>query len=371
MTGRRAVVFAGGGTGGHLFPAVAIAERLVEQLPGATLRFWCSDRSIDARILAQQTVGGELVAFDPLPAKPVGARPGALLRFLRSWGPSVREARARLRELKSAHDTVQLVATGGFVAAPAVQAARVERVPVTLVNLDATPGKANRWAARHARRVFNAADGGPDPWERVRPLVRAQAVGGDAARCREALGLDPDRPTLLITGGSQGARSINDMVAALLGSHAEAFSAWQCIHQCGDEAQADPLARAYDGAGIDAIVRPFFAEVGLCWGAASAALGRAGAGTVAEAWANRVPTLFMPYPWHRDEHQARNAAVLVDPGASEVVRDLREGNANAGGAAGDRLLVWLQDPGVPHRLADRFSGLPEPDGADQIASSLL
>src|SRR5690606_17160522 len=109
------------------------------------------------------------------------------------------------------------VAMGGFVAAPCAQAARVEKVELALVNLDAVPGKANRWIARRADRVLTAADVGPPEWARIGAIVRRQALApGSPAACRAALGLDPDRPVLLVTGASQGARSLNELMVELV-----------------------------------------------------------------------------------------------------------------------------------------------------------
>ena len=145
----RVILFAGGGTGGHIFPALAIAERL----DAASRRvFICSDRAPDAEILRK-----ERADFRVIPAKPFGVRPRALVMFLRSWGPSVRAARAIIRQSRAGGAEATVVAMGGFVAAPVAQAARAEGVPVLLVNMDAVPGKANRWIARRAARVVTSA----------------------------------------------------------------------------------------------------------------------------------------------------------------------------------------------------------------------
>jgi UDP-N-acetylglucosamine--N-acetylmuramyl-(pentapeptide) pyrophosphoryl-undecaprenol N-acetylglucosamine transferase len=364
-------VFAGGGTGGHLFPGLAIAEQIVERRPDARCVFLCSDRAIDAQILGAARLGGSPVEFHTLPAKPIAARPRALLKFLASWGPSVRGTRALIRR---AGGPVRLVSMGGFVAAPAVQGARAEKVPVTLVNLDAIPGKANRWIARRAGQVFTAVTPartyGPRAWVQVPPIVRA---GGwarrPAAECRRDLGLDPARPTLLITGASQGAGSINQMMIALLHKDLSRFAGWQIIHQTGKDG-IEEARSAYRASGIPALVEPFFTQMGLAWGAADLAVSRAGAGSVAEAWANRVPTIFMPYPYHKDQHQRFNALPLERAGAALLVADHVEPEANLR-EAGRALGALLADPSARNAMRAALDHLGPADGAARVGAALL
>src|SRR5262249_8733977 len=171
---------------------------------------------------------------------------------------------------------------GGFVAAPIAQAAVSEHTPVTLVNLDAVPGKANRLIAHRADRIISAVPVvGPCAklnWPVVPPIVRAGTISGsDAPACRLELGLDPGRSTVLVTGGSQGAVSINQTILATLRQSPESFAGWQVIHQTGRGEDQD-IARVYREAGIPAIVRPFFERMGDAWRASDLAVSRAGAG---------------------------------------------------------------------------------------------
>ncbi len=361
MSGQRTFLFAGGGTGGHIYPALAIAEHLTRS-PSVRCVFLCSDRPLDAEILTR-----EGVPFDIIPAKPFSVRPRAFIRFAASWGGAVRISRAIIARERAA--TVHIVAMGGFVAAPVVQAARVERCPITLVNLDAVPGKANRWIARHAARVFTAAPVDGAAWTRVPPIVRAGATAGrSAAECRRALGLDPDRATLLVTGASQGARSINRLLIRMVADRAPDFRNWQVIHQTGANEDA-PVRDAYQAAQIRAVVRPFIVEMGLAWGAADLAVSRAGAGSVAEAWSNRVPTIFLPYPYHRDQHQRANARPLEEAGAAVIVQDRIEEAANAADA-GAILARLMKDDSERNRIRDSLARLGPADGAARIAAAL-
>jgi UDP-N-acetylglucosamine--N-acetylmuramyl-(pentapeptide) pyrophosphoryl-undecaprenol N-acetylglucosamine transferase len=362
------IFFAGGGTGGHLFPALAIAEHIRAQRPDAHCVFLCSQRPIDAQIL-----GAAEVDFEAIPAQPFSVRPAALARFVWRWGGAVRSVRGALARRRAAPGRAQsvMVAMGGFVAAPAAQAARAERMPLLLINLDAIPGKANRWIARRAQVRLTAADGKcPKHWERIAPIVRASAVASESpAQCREKLGLDAQTPTLLVTGGSQGAGSINALMLAILQSDADALRGWQVIHQTG--AGADPaIEGAYCSAGVRALTQPFFDTMGLAWKAADLAVTRCGAGAVAEAWANHTPCLFLPYPYHRDEHQRWNAQPLADRGGAIIERDLIEPGHNLA-QAGALLRALLGDQPRLRAMAASMARLGPANGAETAAGRIL
>jgi UDP-N-acetylglucosamine:LPS N-acetylglucosamine transferase len=374
-----ALLFAGGGSGGHIYPGLAILGELRTLAPAPVHAvFLVSDRAIDAQIM---TKAGE--PFAASPARPVIVRPAGLLRFVRAWGPAVRHARGQIRALRAAHGAVRVVATGGFVAAPAVRAAALEGVPVTMVNLDAVPGKANRWiAARVARmgpesRVFTAARVADAAlargWTEVPPIVRAGSrPSGDRAACRAGLGLDPSRPVLMITGGSQGVRTINAFVRAWAtgpGRDALRTGGWQVLHQTGrDEDVA--IARAYQAAGLNARVQAFVDTMGLWWGAADLCVCTAGAGNVAEVWTSRTPALLMPYPYHKDQHQKFNALSLEACGGVVVATDHIDESVNLE-RVGPVLASLIADRGRLDAMARGLDTLGPADGALRIARTLL
>lgn len=368
------VLFAGGGTGGHIFPSIAIAECIADRLgPKVAFRFLCSSRPIDAEILRE--CGADHV---PAPANPPGLRPRALVRFLGGWGPSVRLGREAIRAGRRAGQSVVMVASGGFVAAPLVQAARVERCPVVMLNLDAVPGRANRWIARHAARIFTTAPVADPPqrgapWEPIPPIVRRSALPpGSAGDCRAALGLDPGTPTLLVTGGSQGASSINGFLSVFAAESPSAMRGWQVIHQTGRIREEDERAvrRGYEAAGVRALVRPFLSTMGVAWGAADVCVCRAGAGNVAESWATGTPCLFMPYPYHSDNHQRANAMPLVEAGAAVLAHDVVDTRANME-EAGAALAELLTSAPLRDRLRAALAGLGPASGAASVAREVV
>lgn len=362
----RVVVFAGGGTGGHLYPALAIAERLPREWH--TL-FLCSSRAIDAQIL---TTAG--VAFSALPATPPTRR--APLAFARNFRASFRASREQLR-IRAQHGRVAMVAMGGFVCPPAVLAARSLLIPVTLVNLDAEPGKANRFVDRFASRVFTAADGPrvPRRWQRVGPILRGSIlVKGSPGDSRRALGLDANRRTLFVSGGSQGAGTINDAMRALAQRDPALFDGWQVFHQAGpardaDDAHLRALRDAYAAANIPSVVVPFCDMMGHAWNAADLALCRSGAGTVAEALGSATPAVFLPYPYHSDEHQRKNAQSLSDAGGAVILTDRIDAMKNLP-ALRDTLASLMHDPTKLDAMHDALLSLAPTDGASTVAANL-
>lgn len=370
--GTTTFIFAGGGTGGHIYPALAIAEALAAARPGSRVRFLVSQRPLDADILNKERAAGRSADFEAIPAQPFSLRPAGFYRFITWWGASVRAGREAIRRAR-AQGPVTVVAMGGFVAAPVVQAARVEKSPAILINLDAVPGKANRWIARHVRRVLTAAPLAPgherEGWAPIPPIVRAGAVcERPVSECRREFGLDPERSTLLVTGGSQGAGSINGLVTALAARTDRPLKEWQVIHQTGKGA-AEEVRAAYEQAGVRAWVGEFIERMGVAWRGADLAVSRAGAGSVAEAWANRVPTLFLPYPYHRDQHQKHNARVLVDAGGAALVPDRIDPGRNLEGA-GAALATLLADRARRAAMRSALEKLGSADGAARAASAV-
>lgn len=357
------MAFAGGGSGGHLAPALAIRERLLEADPSAATLFLCSDRPIDARMLGEHGA-----AFEALPSAPLRGSPAGAWAFARGQIAAVRRAIDAVRRFEP--DVV--VAVGGFASVAGAIAARRFRVPAILCNLDVHPGRANRLLRPLCRRtVSSVAVPGRRGFESVVGpfLRRASRPTGDPAACRRLLGLDPHRPTLLVTGASQGAASLNRLPPIWLARDASAFEGWQVLHLTGG-GDPEPLRQAYAAAGVPAKVEPFQHPMGVAWGAASLAISRAGANSVAELHANAVPSVLVPYPFHRDRHQWLNAAPLVELGGAVVVEDRLEPEANLAtiAAAADRL---LRDPAKRLAMANAMRRSPPRDGAAAVAQMLL
>lgn len=353
------VAFAGGGSGGHLAPALAIAERIRERDPAAELLMLCSQRRIDAEML---DAGG--IRFEPLPSAAASLHPRRVAAFLRAQWQGFRRAVAVLRRERPE----VLVAVGGYASVPGAVAARRLGIPLLLLNLDARPGRANRLVARVADAVATAVPTPDRPGFASRvvgpPLRRASLAGAEAAACRVELGLRPELPVLLVTGASQGATTLDRLMARWVAAEPGLFEGWQVLHL----GPADPgsLQASYAAAGVEAKVAPFLHRMGAAWGAASLAISRGGANSVAEAHANAVPTLFVPYPHHRDRHQAVNAAPLAAIGGAVVAEDRIDPAENMAtiAEAARRLLL---DPTRRRRMQAALRATPPSDGAAAAA----
>jgi UDP-N-acetylglucosamine--N-acetylmuramyl-(pentapeptide) pyrophosphoryl-undecaprenol N-acetylglucosamine transferase len=359
-------LFAGGGTGGHIFPSVAVVERLAEMKSGLRPLFLVSDRKLDGEILTKANL-----PFEPLPAKPFVKNPLKWLSIYQAHQAS----QVVVKKLIEAHEAVAVVAMGGFVCPPAVIAAEKAGIPVLLVNLDAVPGKANKMLATHANQIFSAYQVTDFPVSQVIGVpMRRSAVGpSDKAKAREALGLLPDRETLLVTGASQGAKSINVMMMEMIqqAQARKALAAWQVVHLCGGSPQdARELQEAYDKAAIPARVDAFTTQMGVNWAAATIAISRAGAGSVAEAWANTIPTIFLPYPYHADEHQRHNAKPLEKMGSGLIYKDLIDGKANARQLSNPLMALMANSQRRSNMIKLMQERMP-PDGAKVVAKWLI
>lgn len=319
------MLLAGGGTGGHIYPNVGIVEALRERRPDVEIHYLVSDRPGDATIMERL---GE--AWTPSPVRPLPTlrRPWEALSFARAW----RRGTQQMRALMERHGIAVVVATGGFVSGPAIAVAASRGVARAMVNLDGVPGQANRLLVRRCSKVFTAYPSDRLPGaETIGLPLRAASVGApDPATAKQALDLDPERPMLFVTGATHGATSIIEMMKALVGrpEFVAALDGWQVLHQCGTY-DVSSLQAAYDEAGVQARVVDYLSAMGQAWAAADLAISRAGAGSVAEAWANATPTVFLPNPYHRDQHQRHNAEPMVDGGGALMHTDRIDATRNA------------------------------------------
>ncbi len=336
-------IFAGGGTGGHLYPGLAVADELRRRRPDARVVFACSNRDVDRHIL-EPTGWGIVVQ----PVRPIPRGPLDLPGFLRAYAASWRQARQMVRDLRPA----AVLGLGGFAAAPVVARAAGEGVRTGLLNPDAVPGKANRLLARRVDAVFTQFSATarcfpPRLREKVRRVgcpVRAAFAEADRDEAVRHFELDPARKTLLVNGGSLGAASINEAVEALAGDLAPLGDTWQLLHVTGRDKGGAPPAMPE---GLLVRRLDYCRRMDLAYAAADLALSRSGAVTVAELTATATPAVLMPYPYHADRQQTLNAADLCSAGAAVICDDAKAPAPNAD-ALRRTLLPIL---GEPPRLA--------------------
>ena len=311
--------FAGGGTGGHIYPAIAVAQQIAIIDPSAKIHFFCSNRSIDTYILRQ--VGFE---YTVLPARGFSIRPKKLINFCRSLLYSYRIAKKAI--CLDWHSVV--ISAGGFVSAPVCLAAHKYKVPIALLNVDIVPGRANKINARWADEIFVQFKETEQYFTRRQKKVRVVGCpirnsfrDPQPDRAIEQLGLDRNKKVLLITGASSGSKNINDAIYLLLDRLAAFADDWQIVHLAG-KSNYDKVYSQYRDAKISNKVVSYFDDMPDLLAAADLVIGRSGAVSVAEYAAAAVPSICMPYPYHKDKHQYLNAGKLVEVGAAIIVDDL-------------------------------------------------
>lgn len=359
------IAFAGGGTGGHLYPALAVAQVLRSRLSELTCWFFGSQRAIDAQILANARY--ELI---PQTLPPLQLAPW---RWPAIWN-GVRRARQVCRHrFKSARPLV-VVGTGGMASIPAVLEARRWGVPIVLFNPDARPGKANRILARFADAVIVQWPDSIAHFPRASVVhalgcpVREAFLGADRAAGIARFGLDPQRATLLVTGASQGARTLNDVTLAL-GDFWRAHPEWQILHLAGTQ-DAERIRQACASLSIRAVVLAYTEHMAEALAAADLVLCRAGASTLAEITALGRASVLMPYPFHRDRHQHANAECLVRLGGGQMVEDLIDPGVNAARLR-PVLDALMSDGAARRRMAAAALRIGRPHAAQAIADHIM
>jgi len=308
--------FAGGGTGGHLYPAIAVTEAIRRRRPDARFVFFGTRRRIDRQILNRvecEFISQELPPLSWVPRRVLNA-------FL-----AFRKACQACHERFILDRPVVVVGTGGMASVPPI--------PTALFNPDALPGRANRHLARVAGCVFAQFEETIAHFPRgvqvvvsgcpVRPEFQTATRSGGIER----FGLDPNRKTLLITGASQGARTVNQAVVA----NADFLTAqrdWQVLHLTG-ETDFELVSAGYRGRGVPVKIVAYTEQMAEAMAAADLIVSRAGASTLAEIIAVGRASILMPYPFHKDRHQLVNARCLVRVGGARIINDAIDPALNA------------------------------------------
>lgn len=363
----RSFFFAGGGTGGHIYPALAVAEKIAELDPTAKIHFFVSGRDIDRHVLLKTNF-----AYTSLPAVGLSARPDKLWRFCKLFVSSSKTAAEAIR--KSTNPIV--IGVGGYVAAPVCWTAHKLKIPVVLLNVDIVPGRANKLIARWANRIFVQFDETSDYFGRHKSKVcvvgcplRGSFENPSAERAKAELGLDKNKKILLITGASSGSQNINRTVCLLLDKLADFSDNWQIVHLTG-RANFDEVTVKYAGAGIRHKIIDYYDDMADLLASADLLIGRSGAVSVAEYAAAAVPSICMPYPYHKDMHQYLNAGKLVEAGAAVIVDDI-------GNEKDRQEWLWeeleplLKDDKIRLQMKDACKSVAKIDAAKKIAEVLL
>jgi UDP-N-acetylglucosamine--N-acetylmuramyl-(pentapeptide) pyrophosphoryl-undecaprenol N-acetylglucosamine transferase len=346
------IVFAGGGTGGHLFPALAIANEMRRRHPDASILFVGGRKGLESRLVPQ--------AGYPLRTLPVSGLKGATLAARVVAGSSAALAVLRCAVWFLRRRPRLVVGVGGYASGPAVLAAWLLRIDTMLMEQNHFPGATNRWLAPRATAVCV-----PSESARARLGGRGIVTGNPVRPEFAAIGPPPDgnRSSVLVFGGSRGARSINRAMAEALPQLEAMTPPPRVVHQTGPEEHAAAL-RAYAAhPGIAADVLPFLDDMPARLAAADVVVCRAGATTLAELAAAGRPAILVPFPHAADDHQRLNAEAVRDADAAIVI-----GDADLDGprlAAEVAALAF--DRPRRQRMAAAARSLARPDAAARIA----
>ncbi|MBA3500550.1 MAG: undecaprenyldiphospho-muramoylpentapeptide beta-N-acetylglucosaminyltransferase [Deltaproteobacteria bacterium] len=345
------LMIAGGGTGGHLFPGVAIAEELRARHPDAVIRFVGTKRGIEARVLPD--LGWDLEMIEVSGLKTVGAL-GAI-RGLFRLPKALWQARRVVKTFKP--DAV--IGVGGYASGPVVLMAKLRGVPTAICEQNSIPGLTNKILGRVARVVFLSFEeskrfftpkkivmsGNPVRRELLQKLLAATPTSGE-------------RVTVLVCGGSQGAVAVNELASAALIALAGNVS---IVHQTGEKDLETTRAR-YAAAGVPAECSAFIKDMAAVYQRADVIIGRAGATTVAELAIAGKPAIFIPYPFAADNHQVTNAREMAEAGAALMF----EQSALTADKLADALRPLLADAALRAKMGAQMKALARPKAAATV-----
>ncbi|HEX7839085.1 MAG TPA: undecaprenyldiphospho-muramoylpentapeptide beta-N-acetylglucosaminyltransferase [Kofleriaceae bacterium] len=351
------LLIAGGGTGGHLFPGVAIAEELRARDPASQIRFVGTRRGIEARVLPE--LGWDLALIEVSGLKTVGAL-GALRGVLR-LPRALWQARRILREFRP--DAV--IGVGGYASGPVVLMARLAGIPTAICEQNSIPGLTNKILGRMVRAVFVSFDGSRRFFQPKKTTLSGNPVRRGLVQQLLEAGPAPattaQEPVhVLVSGGSLGAVAVNPLAADALIALART-TPLSIVHQTGDKG-LDDTVRRYAEAGVPADCRAFIKDMAAAYQRADVILGRAGATTVAELAITGKPAVFIPYPFAADNHQELNARELAEAGAALM---FRQSELTADKLA-EALRPLLTDPARRAEMGARMKARARPAAAATV-----
>lgn len=327
------IVVTGGGTGGHIYPALAVAEAVSKFMPMENILYLGNRTSLEAELIPQQGLPFQGIYFAGMPRKLYWKTVIEISR----WLLTLKKAIADSRKLLLKHNPDIVFGTGGYVSAPVLIAAYQLHIPFVVHEPDAHPGLVNRLMARKAAAVTAAFSQSRKYFRNPNFHVTGNPIRGSVGELskEQALGrLDvtwkATDQTLLITGGSQGARRLNQAVVealpALVSPPPEGLGL-RVLHQTGKRLYEETLAEIEQKHGKTMkhhpsyLIRPYYPEMATVLGAADIAVSRAGSLSLSEMYLCRIPTILIPYPYAAADHQRKNAQASVSSGASLMIPD--------------------------------------------------
>lgn len=359
--GKRRILFAGGGTAGHLMPAINIALAIRRMISDCEALFIGKHDGIEREI-----VSGYGFALEEIDVMPLRRTPFGIARFLISWRKACMQTSGIIEAFKPA----AVVGTGGYVSAPAMRTARKRGIPLFIQEQNSLPGLATRFGAKYADIIFTAYEKAseyldPAKCTNVGNPIRGDISGAGRESACEKFGLDSGKKTVLILGGSSGARSINQTILKLA-THQFFPEGWQLLWQTG-RADYSLIYESMKSAGITGVeIRPFIEDMPSAYALADLIVSRAGAMALAEIAAVGLPSILIPYPHAAGDHQMLNARVLEEAGAAVVIPE-NDMDAKISGIL-SRLFENVESR---RRMGSAARAMARPDAARNIAATIL
>lgn len=360
------ILFTGGGTGGHIYPALAIADYIKKKYPQCHLLYVGTEKGLETDIVGKRNIPFQTIRVEGLPRK---VSPALLKAGMKAFNGCL-DARKIVHEFKP--DVV--IGTGGYVCGPMVLAAKLAGVPALIHEQNALPGITNKLLSRWVDCIMvNFAESEKyfiHP-ERVRITglpVRSEVLNADQQAGLDYFGFSGDKVTLLVSGGSRGAKSINLAMAKAYPQLIQQ-SNLQIIHLTGKLSHQDTIA-AVKRQGIDLqkypqiIIKPYLDEMEYALAAADFCVGRAGATYLAELTACGLASILIPYPYAAENHQQYNAQALVDHGAAMMILDQQLSEETLTGA----IIQLLHDEPMRKKMAEQAKLSGKPDALDKIVA---
>jgi len=356
------VVIAGGGTGGHLYPGIAVARELLARQPDAEISFAGTAKGIESRVIPREGFALDLIRSGGLKGKSIADRARGAMLLPVSLGDAWSVVSARQPDL--------VIGVGGYSSGPVVLMAALRGTTTMLLEQNAVPGLTNRLLARVVKAAAVTFDStqaffGSKAFVSGNP-VRPEFLAAAGPRQESALDDQATVTQVLVFGGSQGAHAINMAMVEAAARLAAGGPHLRVTHQTG-ERDVDVVRAAYGQAGLQADVEPFLYDMGRRLGAADLIVCRAGATTLAELTAAGKPAILIPLPTATDDHQRKNAEALAASGAAEV---LLQSELN-GASLADRILALAADRARRRQIAGAARALARPDAATAIVDRAL
>ena len=306
------IVIAGGGTGGHLFPGIAIAEEFIKRDRRAEIIFIGTQKGIESKLLGQ--VGHELRTIDIEGVKGRGMK--ALVKGFYQIPQSMWQSRRILKQFRPQI----VIGVGGYASGPAVQAAYFMGIPTAIAEQNAMPGITNRILGKFVDKVFVTYAQTEAWFSHSKVMLSGNPVRAAFFNVRSLAKAEKDFQQLLIFGGSQGAMAINKGVVEMLPDLQQMKTPLHVLHQTGTR-EVEMVRKAYDHYGIRAEVTPFIVDMAGAYAQADLIICRAGATSLAEITAAGKAAILIPFPWATNDHQTKNAQAMADAGAAIMINE--------------------------------------------------